>query len=314
MDGILVIDKPGGWTSHDVVAKVRRLTGIRRIGHTGTLDPMATGVLVLCLGQATRIVEYMISHDKRYHAAIGLGIETDTYDALGQVTAQHAVDVSEAALRRTLEAFVGDVEQVPPMFSAIKRGGKKLVDLARRGVEVERKPRRVTIRSIDLIDFQSPDVTIDVHCSAGTYVRSLARDVGRALGCGAHLSALTRTAVGDLTLDQAMTLEALEAAVEDGTWPALLRPLDVALSQYPSVTISAQEAARARHGAAVSPPQDVPANVEADLIRVYDPTGRIVGLMRLDPAHDELRPVKIFSTALATKQSSGVSQTQYECE
>jgi tRNA pseudouridine55 synthase len=277
------------------VAKVRRLTGVRRIGHTGTLDPLATGVLVLCLGQATRVVEYMIGHDKRYRAAIRLGIDTDSYDAQGHMTAQHPVEVSETALRKTLEAFVGDVEQIPPMFSAIKRGGQKLVDLARKGVEVEREPRRVTIYSIDLIDFKSPDVTIDVHCSAGTYIRSLAHDVGRALGCGAHLSALTRSAVGDFRLDHAVTIEAFQAAVEDGSWQTLLRPLDAALSRFPSATISAQDAARARNGAAVSPPRDVPANVEADLIRVYDPAGRMVGLMRLDGARSELQPVKIFA-------------------
>lgn len=297
MDGILVLDKPSNWTSHDVVAKVRRLTGIKRIGHTGTLDPMATGVLVLCLGKATRIVEYMIGHDKRYRATLRLGIETDTYDAQGQVTAQYPIEVSEAALREVLEKFVGDIEQVPPMFSAIKRDGNKLVDLARRGVEVKREPRRVTIYSIDLIRFEAPDANIDVHCSSGTYIRSLAHDVGRALGCGAHLSELTRTAVGDFTLDQAETLDSFEAAVEDGAWQTLLHPLDAGLAEFPSITLSEDDAARARYGMTVPMLPTNSLDIEADLIRAYDPNGHIVGLMRQDAARGELQPVKILSTA-----------------
>jgi tRNA pseudouridine55 synthase len=292
MDGILVIDKPGGWTSHDVVARVRRLTKIKRIGHTGTLDPMATGVLVLCLGQATRLVEYLTGHDKRYQATIRLGVETDTHDAEGQINARQPVDVSEVALRSALAAFVGEIEQVPPMFSALKRDGKKLVDLARQGVEVERAPRRVTIHSIDLLAFDSPQATIDVRCSAGTYIRSLAHDLGRQLGCGAHLAALRRTAAGDFTLDQALSLEAFEAAVVAGSWVTWLKPLDAALGQFPAITLGADDAARARRGMAI-PVRD---RVEADRVRVYDPSGRIVGLMTLDPSRRELRPDKILSS------------------
>ena len=164
MDGILVLDKPAGWTSHDVVARVRRLTQEQRAGHAGTLDPMATGVLVMCLGQATRVIEYMASHAKAYRAVIRLGIETDTYDAEGQVVASRPVEVSEAALRASLATFAGDIHQVPPMFSALKRDGRKLYDLARRGIQVERQARPVTIYSLDLVDFDPPSATIDVRC------------------------------------------------------------------------------------------------------------------------------------------------------
>ena len=298
MDGILVLDKPAGWTSHDVVARVRRLTRARRVGHTGTLDPMATGVLVICIGRATRIVEHMVGHDKRYRATMRLGVETDTYDVEGRVTAQHPVDVSETSLRSALQALTGDIQQVPPMYSALKRDGKKLVDLARQGVEIEREPRRVSVYGIELLSFDPPDATIDVHCSAGTYIRSLAHDAGRALGCGAILSALTRTAAGDFTLDQATPLDRFEATVADGSWPSLLRPLDAGLAAFPAVTVSEDDAGRARLGMSIpGPGASVPALVaEQRVFRVYDPAGRIVGLMRWDAQRNELRAEKILTT------------------
>ncbi len=291
MNGILVLDKPRDWTSHDVVAKVRRLTHVKRAGHTGTLDPLATGVLVVCLGQATRVVEYMTGHPKQYTATVCLGVETDTYDAQGQIVARRPVDVTEFRLRESLAAFVGDSQQLPPMFSAIKQAGAKLVDLARKGIEVEREPRPVTIYSLELLAFDSPLVTVDVRCSAGTYIRSLAHDLGRQLGCGAHVSALRRAAVGDFTLAQAASLEAFEAAVGDGSWTTLLRPLDAALGGFPAITLSEEDSIRARHGM-VFPIQDA---LEAGLYRVYDQPGQIVGLMRFDLTRGELRPEKIFT-------------------
>jgi tRNA pseudouridine55 synthase len=289
MDGILALDKPAGWTSHDVVAKVRQLTRVKRAGHTGTLDPMATGVLIVCLGQATRVVEYLIGHDKRYRATIRLGIETDTYDAQGRAVAERPVAVSQAALREALAAFVGEIDQVPPMHSAIKQAGQKLYRLARQGIAVERAPRRVTVHSIDLLGFEPPFVALDVHCSAGTYIRSLAHDLGERLGCGAHLSALTRTAAGAFTLQQAVTLETLEKAAADGAWAALLLPIDAGLTELPALSLNDDEAARVRHG------RVLPARlVEGDLIRVYDSAGQLVGLMRRDAARGELRPEKIL--------------------
>ncbi len=301
MDGILVLDKPGGWTSHDVVARVRQLTRARRVGHTGTIDPLGTGVLVICVGRATRVAEYMVGHDKRYRATIRLGVETDTYDVEGRVTAQHPVDVSEASLRSALQRLTGDIQQVPPMYSALKRDGRKLVDLARRGVEIEREPRQVTIYSIDVLSFDPPDAVIDVHCSAGTYIRSLAHDAGRVLGCGAILSALTRTAAGDFTLEQAVSLVRFEVAVDDGSWPSLLRPLDAGLAAFPAITVGEDDARRARHGMSIpgtwARASLAPTHASADLFRVYDPAGRIVGLMRWDAQRNELRPEKILTSA-----------------
>src|SRR5512139_160924 len=170
-DGLLLIDKPSGITSHDVVNRVRRATTIRQVGHAGTLDPMATGVLVMCLGQATRVSEYLLGHDKAYRATIRLGLETNTFDADGEIVATRDVNVDRAAVERTLAQFAGELEQVPPMYSAIKRGGQKLYELARQGIEVEREARTVMIRAIELRAYQPPDVTIDVRCSAGTYIR-----------------------------------------------------------------------------------------------------------------------------------------------
>ncbi|MBS1245788.1 MAG: tRNA pseudouridine 55 synthase, partial [Chloroflexi bacterium] len=178
MDGILVVNKPQWWTSHDVVGYIRRLTHQKRVGHAGTLDPMATGVLLVCLGRATRVAEYLMDSDKMYRAVVRLGVETDTYDAEGQVVATRPVNVDESDLRAALAHFVGAIDQVPPMYSALKRDGKPLYQLARQGIEVERKPRRITIYDIALREWQSPDATIDVRCSSGTYIRSLAHDIG----------------------------------------------------------------------------------------------------------------------------------------
>ena len=186
-DGILIIDKPSGLTSHDVVNRVRRATKIRQVGHAGTLDPMATGVLVVCVGQATRVSEYLLGHDKAYRATIRLGIETNTYDADGEIVATHDVNVDRAEVERALAQFVGEIQQVPPMYSAIKREGQKLYELARQGIEIERAARSVIVHSIELRDYQAPDATIDVQCSAGTYIRSIAHDLGTALGHGRAL-------------------------------------------------------------------------------------------------------------------------------
>ena len=307
MNGILIVNKPAGWTSFDVVAKVRRLTKARRVGHAGTLDPMATGGLVICLGHAARMVEYLIGHDKAYRATLLLGVETDTYDAGGQVIATRPVEVSETALREALLSFVGSIEQIPPMYSAIKHEGKKLYQLARQGVEVERAPRKVMLHSLNLIAFDPPRLTVDVRCSSGTYIRSLAHDLGAKLGYGAHLAALTRTAGGGFGLSQAATMEELEAAAENRSWAHLLRPIDAAVQDLPAYALSEAEAGRARHGMSISLGGDSrapsqrgaedsrrlsapggPASLADDLVRVYDPSGQMIGLMKYDRAQNEL--------------------------
>jgi len=293
MDGILVVNKPQGWTSHDVVARVRRLTHQKRVGHAGTLDPMATGVLLVCLGRATRVAEYLMASDKTYRAVVRLGVETDTYDAEGQVVATRPVDVDESALRGALQKFVGEIDQVPPMYSALKREGKPLYKLARQGVEVERAARRVTIHDITLREFMSPDVTIDVRCSPGTYIRSLAHDVGAALrgACGAHLTALTRLASGSFTLDDAVRLEDL---TDLENLSGLLRPLDAALQALPAVTLDAEAARRIVMGQAI-PASRVEALGGGSLRRAYDVNGALLAIVTCDSAAQVWRPKKVLA-------------------
>lgn len=290
MDGILVIDKPAGWTSHDVVAKVRRLTGVRRVGHAGTLDPLATGVLPLGIGQGTRVLEYLSNSDKRYTARLRLGAATDTYDADGTVTErgdwQH---LTEAAVRTALATFAGAIEQRPPAYSAIKQGGVPLHKLARRGVAVEAPLREVTVYTIEVLDLQLPDVVFDVWCSKGTYVRSLAHDLGARLGCGAHLTALRRTATGSLTADEAIDLKSLVLA--DGNWPRRLLPLDTPLLDRPAIILDEADARRLADGV---PPAGVIARDPASLHRAYTPSGAFAALLWSPGATGGWRIEKVF--------------------
>jgi len=291
MDGILVINKPRGWTSHDVVGHVRRLTRgtVRRVGHAGTLDPMATGVLVVCLGRATRLSEYLITSDKVYRAVVRLGIETDTFDAAGQVVAVRPVDVDEGKLGDVLQQFVGEIDQIPPMYSALKREGRPLYKLARQGMEVERAPRRVTIHEIVLRAWQSPDATLDVRCSAGTYIRSLAHDMGTALGCGAHVAALTRLASGPFTIDDAVAPEDLK---EPADLQGRLRPLDAGLQSLPAITLDIDAARRIAVGRAIMLPRmEIPADSPC---RAYDIHGKLIALIAYDAAAQVWRPKKVL--------------------
>lgn len=290
MDGILVVNKPQGWTSHDVVGRIRRLTQQKRVGHAGTLDPMATGVLLVCLGRATRVAEYLMASDKTYRAIVRLGVETDTYDADGQVVAQQPVNVDESTLRETLARFVGEIGQVPPMYSALKREGRPLYKLARKGVEVEREPRRVTIHEITLHTWTPPDATLDVRCSPGTYIRSLAHDVGAAFGCGAHLAELTRLASGPFTLDDAVTLKDLEGLAD---LSGLLRPLDAALQDLPALTLDADQARRVMMGQAISMDGvEAAANVP---YRAYDDKNNLLAITTYDAPARSWRPKKVLA-------------------
>jgi tRNA pseudouridine55 synthase len=291
MDGILVVNKPLGWTSHDVVAHVRRLAREKRVGHAGTLDPMATGVLLVCLGRATRVTEYLMASDKTYRATVRLGVETDTHDADGQVLATRPVDADESDVRRVLARFVGEIDQVPPMYSALKREGKPLYKLARKGLAVERAPRGVVIHEITLRAWQPPDLAIDVRCSPGTYVRSLAHDVGAALGCGAHLSQLTRLASGSFTLDDAVTLQDL-AGLE--SLSSLLRPLDAALQGLPPVTLDTDQAQCILTGRAIAlgAPERL---ADPPLRRAYDAAGALLAIIVYDPHMQLWRPHKVLA-------------------
>ncbi len=252
VSGLLIINKPKGLTSHDVVAQIRRITGQRKAGHTGTLDPMATGVLVVCLGQATRLIEYIVAARKQYRAVIRFGVTTDTLDADGQVLAQtDTAGLTAAQLKAALPAFTGQIEQRPPMYSAIKQDGQPLYKRARAGQTVDIPPRPVTIFQLDWLDWQPPDLTLEVTCSAGTYIRSLARDLGQAVGTGAHLAGLVRTANGDWPLAQATALEELTPA----NWRESLLPVDRAVAHLPRVALAPDNAEHVRHGRQIELPE-----------------------------------------------------------
>jgi tRNA pseudouridine55 synthase len=251
--GFLVVDKAPGQTSHDVVDAARGWLGTRRVGHLGTLDPQATGVLPLAIREATKLVPFLQDAEKSYVGCVRLGVETDTLDAEGRVLRRHSGALpDEASVRRALSSFVGTIEQVPPMYSAVKRGGVPLHRLARRGEEVEREPKKVQIRRVEVLRFESPDVEIVVECGPGTYVRSLAADLGRALGCGAHLAQLRRTRSGPFTLEHALGCDLCAAEAEAGRLEARLIPPEQVLG-FPVVKLAPPAAERVRHGGDISP-------------------------------------------------------------
>ena len=288
--GLLNLYKPSGPTSHDIVARVRRGTHVKKVGHAGTLDPLATGVLVLCLGPATRLSEYLMGSPKRYRARVRFGIETDTDDAEGAVIAEHHRLPERSAVEEALEAFRGEIMQVPPLYSAIKQGGRKLYDLARAGQEVEREPRQVTIYRLELTGWDPPFAALEVECSPGTYIRSLARDLGRAVGAGAHLAALERVASGSFTADEAVRWPDFEAAMQAGTWQEYLLPPDRALADAPVVYLRSEEAGAIRRGRAI-PARDE-SGIDGGLGRAYDPEGRFFAV--LERRGDHWQPHKVF--------------------
>jgi tRNA pseudouridine55 synthase len=294
-DGFLIIDKPLTWTSFDVVAKVRRLTGERRIGHAGTLDPLATGVLPLALGTATRFVEYLSDAGKTYDATVHLGVSTSTYDREGAVTATVTGPLPDATtIEAALAGLRGPQMQLPPMHSAVKQDGKRLYELARAGQEVERRPRPITIYRLDLVEYAPPLARLIVECSKGTYIRTLAHDLGTALGCGAHLAALVRTQHGPFTLADAVSLAALEAAVADGSWQRRLQPADQVLSRFPAFTLTADETRRVRQGQGLA--RSGPAGDEPVLARLYGPGQVFVALATWHPASGRWQPTKVLPT------------------
>lgn len=293
LSGGLIVDKPEGWTSHDVVGRVRRLAATRRVGHTGTLDPFATGVLVVCVGRATRLAQLLSGSEKEYLAMMRLGWSTDTQDRtgepLGPPPAPERIPDDPETLRAVLDEFQGEIDQVPPMYSAKKVGGTALYKLARRGEEVERKPVRVRVRvELDGPLVRGGDGTVDVPlrvvCSAGTYVRTLAHDIGARLGCGAHLQELRRTRAGAFTIEQASTLEALEGHVAE----RLVSPNDLA-SMLPAIELSEREVERVGHGMAVRLDGRVEAVEDADC-RLVTPSGDLLAIARVDASAGFARP------------------------
>lgn len=286
--GILLLDKPQGLTSNQALGRAKFLLGLRKAGHTGALDPMATGLLPLCFGEATKVSAFLLDADKGYLTDVRLGVSTDSGDADGEITARHAVPpLDRARIEAVLDGFRGPIDQVPPMFSALKHQGRRLHELARAGIEVERKPRRVIIHALELLDHDPERLTLRVVCSKGTYIRSLAMDIGEALGCGAHLTALRRERSGPFRLDDAVTLETLEALGQEGA-RALLQPPDSALSDLPALSVDAVAAQALRHGQGVAT-----GATETDPVRIY--TGAtFVGLGRVE-ADGWLRPRRLFN-------------------
>jgi tRNA pseudouridine55 synthase len=278
MHGILVIDKPAGPTSFDVVQEVRSLLRVKKAGHTGTLDPMATGVLPVCLGEATKIAGFLTEGDKGYDAVIRLGAETDTQDATGKVIAERPVPaLDRQVLEAALERFRGTFTQVPPMYSAVKVSGKRLYELARAGEEIPREGRQVTVHALVLRDFSATELTVSVRSSKGFFVRTLAFDLGRALGCGAHLKALRRTSSGPFTLDRALPLDRLRALGPEGA-RAYLWSMSDALGGLPALAVSEQDQARVTHGV----PLEVGRAVQGR-VRVVAADGQLLALAEVGP-------------------------------
>ena len=292
--GVLIVDKPRGLTSFDVVARVRRLAGEKRVGHAGTLDPLATGVLPICLGAATRLVDLLEDATKEYQATVYLGATSPTYDAEGPITAVPGARLpDEAALTAALAGFRGAQQQLPPMYSAVQQDGRRLYDLARQGIEVERRPRAVTIHQLELLAYTPPTAQLQVACSKGTYIRSLAHDLGAALGCGAYLSGLVRTRHGPFRLAGAVDLPALEAAAAAGTLAAHIQPPGVLLGDWPRVDLDADAARHILQGRPLVHPPPQAAHAPPRL-GAYGPDGRFLALVTWDESKGHWQPVKVF--------------------
>ncbi len=306
MDGVVNVRKTAGPTSHDVVNQVRRIFGQRRVGHAGTLDPMATGVLVVCLGKATRIVEYLVGTEKEYHAVITLGVTTDSQDSTGEIlTRRDASGITTEDLRKATESFVGEIEQVPPMISAIKHEGKPLYKLARQGKTVERAARRVTVYSIETGDVRLVDrddeptrVVADmmVRCSSGTYIRTLCADIGAALGCGAMMSKLERTRVGKFGIDDAVTVDHLLEAQANGRLEEHISSISDALAELPAVVLDAGGMRRISHGMPVFAPESIAVGTTVRLTSPDNVTVAVGEAMETDGVR-LARPHKVFLDA-----------------
>lgn len=318
MDGLLNINKPYGVTSFDVVSLVKRLSGERRVGHAGTLDPAATGVLPVCLGRGTRVIEFLVDTTKAYRAEIELGVATDTYDASGKVT--HTYDaggrvtqqgdpagITYAQLESALASFCGRIQQVPPLYSALKHQGKPLYKLARAGITVERRSRPVSIYQLEIIDWQLPLVTIEVVCSKGTYIRSLAHDLGQLLGCGAHLKNLIRLRCGLFDIKDSVSVPQLKDAFHHGYWQQFVYSIDSVLIDLTAIVVSNDEEKYIRNGRSLvledsgrkvgSNSLKLPVAVETSLenfCRAYALDGSFLGVLRFNPENGQWHPQKVF--------------------
>ena len=295
IDGVLLLNKPVGITSNAALQKAKWLLNAKKAGHTGTLDPFADGLLPLCFGEATKFSAYLLEADKHYRAVLQLGITTTTGDPEGEILATREVTVSRADLSAVLPRFTGEIVQIPPMYSALKHQGRPLYEYARAGIEIERPPRRVTIRALELIECDPPCVVLDVQCSAGTYIRTLAQDIGAALSCGAHLTALRRTAAGGFSLDQAHALADLEV-LDAGQRHALLLPADCLVAHLPALQLDAADADALCQGRSVAHPAD-----HQGLTRIYAAPHVFIGLADANAGH--LLPHRLIATQQAQAQA-----------
>jgi len=296
MDGILNIDKPEGRSSFSVVAEVRRLSGERRVGHAGTLDVTAGGVLPVCLGRGTRVVEFLLAARKVYRAEVMLGIATDTYDAAGSVTRRgDASGISRGQVESALEGFCGDIMQTPPVYSALKHRGRRLYKLARAGIAVVPESRPAKIYNIQLLDFETPRLTLEVECARGTYIRSLAHDLGQVLGCGAHLEGLSRMSYGPFYIADAVSLPRLEAAFRDNTWQELVYPVDAVMRHWSAAVVGEEQEKVIRNGGSVVIEGGADGENGGDRRRAYNKDGSFLAVLRFDPAGGCWKAEKVFA-------------------
>lgn len=294
MTGVICLDKPEGISSFFAVKKVSRLLDTKKAGHTGTLDPMATGVLVIMLGSCTRFIDFLPESEKSYTARVMLGKNTDTLDITGDILEEKDVNVTEDELKKTAEKFLGDILQVPPMYSALRKDGVRLYDLARQGVEVERAPRKVQIKELKIYDFDGSSFSMDVTCSAGTYIRSLAFDIGESLGTGACLTSLRRTAANGFSIDKSLTLEEIEKHLENEDIEKYILPIENALKSYEAVTVSEAQGKRFRNGGELDLNR-IQKDFCNSLYRIFAPDGSFLGLGEADTENNSLKPKRVFS-------------------
>jgi len=295
MDGILNINKPAGNTSFSIVSIVKRLTGERRVGHAGTLDPMASGVLPVCLGKGTRIVEFLLEASKVYRAQIDLGIATDTHDANGSITKRGDYStITMEQLEQALNSFRGLIQQIPPMFSALKYKGKRLYDLAREGITVKRESRAATIHRLELLDFKPPLVALEIECSRGTYIRSLAHDLGELLGCGAHLKELVRLSYGPFDIEASVSPNQLEDAFSNNDWQQLIYPVDTVLRNWTLVVVGDEQERVIKNGGCVVMENSQIADDNEKRCRAYNKEGCFLAVLYFDTERGQWQPEKVF--------------------
>ncbi len=298
MDGILNVHKEKGFTSHDVVAKLRGILKQKKIGHTGTLDPDATGVLPVCLGRATKVCEYLTDRSKTYVARVRLGVVTDTQDLSGRVLEEHPVQVTKEELIEAVSGFVGEIWQTPPMYSAVKVNGKRLYELARQGLEVERKKRKITVHSCSITDYAAEEQTfvMEVHCSKGTYIRTLCHDIGECLGCGAAMASLVRTRSGIFSLEGALTLSEIEQKAQDGTLDGAVLPIDAIFHDHPEIIVSQSGLRYLQNGNALRQEWCGAAGCagHGETVRMYGPDRTFYALYQYDEKKRIFTNVKMF--------------------